>query len=111
MSLKPFVDDPELGIKRYWKDNGDGTASVVTQQDVTDVIEHAKERAKAQNTSRGRFMGDKWGAAAAIIPVGVQLKWLTEEGLDIYNPAHADRLKKKLNDPEWMHLRTNHFRM
>lgn len=109
MSLKPFLDSPEMGIKRYWQDNGDGTASVVTQQDVGELVEYAKTKANGQNTSAGRFMGDKWAASAAVIPAAVQLKWLTEEGLDIYNPAHADRLKKKLNDPEWRHLRTQHF--
>lgn len=111
MTLKPFVDDPALGIRRFWRDNGDGTASIVTQQDVGEVVDHARKRANAQNYSPGRFMGDKWAASAAIIPAGVQLKWLNEEGLDVFNPDHADRLKKKLNDPEWAWLRTNRFRV
>ncbi len=112
MTMKPFFDTPEQGIKRYWRDNGDGeTATIVTEQDVGQIVEDAKQDANNQNYSAGRFMGNVWGVSAARIPVAVQLKWLTEDGLDIFNPDHADQLKRKLNDPEWAHLRTNHFRV
>jgi hypothetical protein len=111
MSVKPFLDDKARGLKRFWRDNGDGTASIVTQQDVGEIVEDAKDRANGQNYSAGRFMGNKWGASAAVIPVAVQLKWLNEEGLDIFNPDHADRLKAKLNDPDYAYLRTNHFKV
>ncbi len=35
------------------------------------------------------------------------VKWLQEENLDIYNPDHAERLKRKLNSSEYMYLRTS----
>lgn len=38
------------------------------------------------------------------IPASVGMKWLVEEGLDIWNPRHADGVRKKLMDSDYRHL-------
>jgi len=42
---------------------------------------------------------------AASIPLVVVEQWLSE-GIDIFNPDHAEAIKRKLNDPENRYLRT-----
>ncbi len=42
----------------------------------------------------------------ASIPLVLIYKWRAEEGWDALNPAHADRLARKLNDPDYAWLRT-----
>jgi len=42
----------------------------------------------------------------ASIPLNLILRWKLEEGWDAFDPAHADRLARKLNDPEFHYLRT-----
>jgi hypothetical protein len=38
------------------------------------------------------------------IPASVGLKWLVEEGIDMWNPHHMDALKRKLMDSDYRHL-------
>jgi hypothetical protein len=48
---------------------------------------------------------------AAHIPDAVWMKWKIEEGIDIFNKDHLPAIKRKLDDPEWRHLRTSVFRL
>lgn len=47
----------------------------------------------------------------AQIPVGVQTKWLIEEGIDIYNEDHWPKVRAKLNSPEYRYLLVTHGRL
>lgn len=47
----------------------------------------------------------------ARIPNSVSMKWLREEGIDIYNKNHWKKVKQKLNDPEYAFLRTGNARV
>jgi hypothetical protein len=38
------------------------------------------------------------------IPASVGLKWLAEEGLDMWNPHHQDGVLRKLMDSDYRHL-------
>lgn len=38
------------------------------------------------------------------IPASLGLKWLAEEGIDMWNPHHMDAVKKKLMDSDYRHL-------
>jgi hypothetical protein len=42
----------------------------------------------------------------AFIPNIIRDKWINEEGWDCWAPENADRLMKRLNDPDWLYLRT-----
>jgi len=41
----------------------------------------------------------------ASIPTILQMKWLVEEGIDVYKKEHAHRVSKKLEDPEYRYLK------
>ena len=66
---------------------------------------------KAQSNEVGRKATDDCYNRVASIPAIIIAKWLLEDNLDIYHPDHAKRLKQKLNDPEWLYLRTNEMRL
>lgn len=93
------------GVTTSYVFDDDGNLTVNTAQDVEAVL----EANKAQSNEITNKSDDMWHAAR--IPTVVQLKWLLEEGLDIYNPEHAKRVAAKLNSNEWRHLRTGHFQL
>jgi hypothetical protein len=71
-------------------------------QDVEDIIERNKRLQDEPQKS-------DWGRHIATIPNNILLKWMLEEGVPVFGmPAHEwDKfLRKKLNDPDWRHLRT-----
>ena len=107
--LKPLVGAAFAGdVSHWWRDNGDGTSSIVSAQDVAPVLE--RNRAIANHN-------DGWSPTrelrrAAFIPNIVRQKWLEEEGWDAYRPdLYGEQLRRKLNDPDWRYLRTAEWRM
>jgi len=108
--FKPFDYDPFTGITtlRRFNYNGGGDKSTVDYlktQDVEPILEaNKRERynAKGKACERGRL-----GFKVATIPINLQYKWLTEEGWDCLSPDPGcqKKLRQKLNDPEYMHLR------
>jgi hypothetical protein len=47
----------------------------------------------------------------ASIPLVIVMKWLLEDGIDIFNPNHKEAVRRKLNDPDYRHLRTGMGRL
>jgi hypothetical protein len=109
MSLKPLVSAAVVGeASHWWRDNGDGTSSVISVQDVAPALE--RNRAMANHNdgwSRSREL-----RRAAFIPNVIRQKWLDEEGWDAYRPdLYGEQLRRKLNDADWRYLRTAEWRM
>lgn len=71
----------------------------------TDDVEHVLDQNKRLANHGTHHNTDKTRYLAASIPMSVWLKWKTEEGWDAFDPNYKDKLKQKLNDPEWRHLR------
>jgi hypothetical protein len=42
----------------------------------------------------------------AEIPLIIAEKWKNELGVDVFDKNHADAVRRLLNDPEWLYLRT-----
>ena len=42
----------------------------------------------------------------ASIPAGVQLKWMIEKGVDVYNKDHGKEVLALVNNPEYSYLKT-----
>lgn len=87
--------------------------TIETVQDAAPFLEANKRTMTAEpggamglNARSKRQIQNGWWHVASI-PIGVQMKWMTEYGVDIFNEDHAKRVKKLLNDPEWAYLRTN----
>jgi len=68
-------------------------------------IESVLERNKALYTHNDGYSKSRELRRVASIPMVVIEQWL-KEGIDIYNPDHAEAVKRKLNDSENMFLRT-----
>lgn len=99
--MKKLLSDKN-GIKTTMEVNSDKT-TVSKTQDVEGLLNLNKIRSNVM----GKKINDDAYNHVASIPATLIVKWLQEEGLDIYNPDHAHRLKLKLNDPEYMYLRTS----
>lgn len=95
-------------VAHGWRDNGDGTSTIVSVQDVAPAL----ERNKAMAAHNDGWSPSRELRRAAFIPNIIRQKWLTEEGWDAYRPdLYGEQLRRKLNDPEWRYLRTAEWRV
>lgn len=93
------------GITRYWRDDGDGNATLATCQDVSDILEGNKAKAAHNDGyTKSRDM-----ARIASIPLTIIYKWMTEEGWDPFSsdPDCQKKLAQKLDSNEYRYLRTS----
>lgn len=104
------LSDLAPGVSRSIRFDAKGDATLKTETRMSDVKAALDHNATARNHTPGKT-ADGTMVRCASIPAAVVLKWLTEEGLDVYNPQHADRLMRKLNDPDWAYLRTGGGRL
>ncbi len=93
------IDDGRWnGLAKLIRADDEGTVEV-KYQDVgsTDVVVEENKRAEGVNKR-----SELWHVGH--IPASLGMKWLVEEGLDIWNPHHADGVRKKLMDSDYRHL-------
>lgn len=96
--------DPLTGQRQYFGWNRDGEHAIIDEFDGVDT-QAVLDRNKALE---GHGMGSDWRLAASI-PPEIQYRWLDEHGIEFWNPAHADGVKRLLNSNEYRYLRVNHF--
>lgn len=96
--------DPSRGVRKYMA-AGDTPDSVLvrTQCDDADVIQRNKA---LQNDTFDR-QADLWHAAS--IPTSVMYEWLTKFGVNAWNPAHADGVKRLLNSSDYRWCKVKHI--
>ena len=101
--MKQLFDyDPETGVREIFVPTDDGF-QIRTEQDCEPILDLNKAK---------RSMGKEYYAAdpdmwkVAEIPIVVQMKWLCEHGVDIYNRDHWPAVKRLLNSNEWRYLKT-----
>jgi len=103
MTLKRILTrNSRTGVERWLHHDGEKIA-VETRQDVARALD-------ANLVERNAFAGykdsgDRHMHKVAHIPAVVIDQWLAE-GIDVFDPEHADRVWNKLNDPDWRKLRT-----
>ncbi|HWA60863.1 MAG TPA: hypothetical protein VG939_05785 [Caulobacteraceae bacterium] len=90
------------GVRHAWRDDGDGVRTLVSSQDVEAIL----DRNKAMATHNDGYAPSRELRRVASIPLVLILKWKNEEGWNAFDPACAERLRRKLNDPEYQFLRT-----
>ena len=103
--MKRVISD-KFGIKTIMEIDGDKT-NISKSQDVEALLNFNKAKS---NELKKDIHSDAYNHVASI-PAILIAKWLTEENLDIYNPAHAERLKRKLNSNEYLYLRTSELHL
>ena len=106
-----MIGDPlpllrEHGVRHEWLDNGDGTYTVRSSQDVEPLLERNKALANANDG----YTPSREMRRLASIPNIVLMQWLAEAGsFEILRDPEF--LAKKLNDPDYAYLRNVHFNL
>ncbi len=95
------MSEPVMKVTGVWVD-GDKIIERKTQ-DVEPILEDNK---RLYNEPGGGWSKSRELRRVASIPLVVAEKWMREEGIDIFSPDHWPAIRRKLNDPEWRHLRT-----
>lgn len=87
-------------IKDMWEDEGKLVTKL--EQDVEPILENNK---RLQNDGTGGWSKSRELRRVATVPLIVIDQWL-REGINVFDPNHAEAVKRKLNDPQYAHLRT-----
>lgn len=100
---KALLDiDPLTGVRQYFGWDNDGNEYLVDEIDQAHtkaIIDQNKRLANA-DAGRGKDM-----RLVASVPPQVQFEWLDKHGVEFWNPAHKDGVKRLLNDPDYRYLR------
>ena len=99
--------DPMTGVRETWGYDPDtDTTYIETSQDVEPILDINKAIANDDDATRKGIKDGMW--RYAVIPLIVQLRWLTEYGSANWpmKPGNEKLLFKLLNSPEWRYLRT-----
>ena len=102
MSGWRFGHQDKDGIVKHWRPDGSGGIEVKISQDVAPLL----DRNRAMANHNDGYTESREMRRVASVPAIVRQKWLIEEGWDMMDPAHSDKLARKLNDPDWAYLRT-----
>jgi hypothetical protein len=107
MSRELFSYDATTGMSVYF-DYNELTDEVTLEyeQDVQPLLDANKVQANEPEFTRQGIKQEMWKYAS--IPVGLQMKWLVEEGLDVYDDNAWPQIFRKLNDPAYAYLKTTH---
>lgn len=76
----------------------DDTVLVKREFDAGHATDHLDRNKALQNEDFDR-KSELWHAAS--IPISVMYEWLTKYGVNAWNPAHADGVKKLLNSSDY----------
>ena len=100
MSGWELLDDGSFNGLRKWMratDEDEGTVQIKYEDVGGDQVIERNKRADTHKVDK-----DMWHVGS--IPASVGMKWLVEEGIDMWNPNHADAVKRKLMDSDYRHL-------
>lgn len=95
-----LIDDGSWnGVRRWMRafDDDEGTVQVKSEGVGEQYIIEENKRAEGVDKR-----SELWHVGH--IPASLGLKWLVEEGLDMWNPTHMDGVKRKLMDSDFRHL-------
>ncbi len=111
--MKRLLDYDHLSGVKTWHEYDDLTKETIIsqEQDVGPILERNKKLQNIGADGGGLNQYARQGIKndfvhVGTIPVGVQLKWRKEHGVDIYNPNHTKAIMKLMNDPDYRYLRT-----
>lgn len=92
------------GGVNYTIEDGDrpGESVIIGRQDASALL--SENRAMANHNDG--YSPSRELRRVARIPLHLIHQWKVEEGWDAFDPDHADRLARKLNDPDYRYLRT-----
>ena len=97
--------DPATGLQT-WHDYDSLTdkTTIGYAADSSAILEVNKAMQNDVDFSKKGIKDEFWMYAQ--IPVAVQVDWLINKGVDVYNRDHAKKVFELVNDPEYRHLKT-----
>ena len=105
MKRRLIAEDPITGIATFHEYNPDtDETTLIYVGDDGPCLEENKRLANDDEYTKNGIKQEFWRYAS--IPPSVQLKWLTEKGVDVYNKEHGKAVGRLVNDREWGYLKT-----
>lgn len=98
-----MLSQSELGTETWFHSDGD-KIRIETRQDVSAILEANKRQRNEFQSYKDK--GEHHFHHYATIPWVVMERWRNEYGIDVFNPDHAEGVKRLLNDGDWRYLRT-----
>lgn len=95
----------------YWWDDVEDKLFINRVDDIEAILNNNVKEYNSHSTKTSKKFHHEVLNKVASIPLVIVEKWRKEEGLDVFNKDHADRVKRKLNDPEYRYLRTSPWRV
>lgn len=104
MQRRMLSKDPFTGLETHHEyDPATEETRIILTGDAEPVLEENKRLANDTQYSKKGIKQEFWKYAS--IPAGIQVKWLIEHGVDVYNTQHAERMGKLLELPEYKYLK------
>lgn len=88
------------GVRKWMRATDDDEGTVEVKYEDIGASKAAVEENKRAEALNKR--GEMWHVGH--VPASVGLKWLAEEGIDMWDPSHWDAVKKKLMCSDYRHL-------
>jgi len=100
----PLPTKPGMRKTYHWDHDDGGKFVVNTEQDVEPYLERNKA---LQNSGWDGYDKARDFRHIGTVPDVIAMRWLTEHGVNLYDPAHQDGVKRLLNDPDYRFLRSS----
>ena len=108
MDKRLLSHDPITGLDTWHSYDSQTDETIISYSgDCSPILEQNKALANNTEISKAGIKDGFWLYAS--IPASLQVKWLIEDGIDIWNKHHGPRISAKLEDPEYRFLKTTHL--
>jgi len=105
MSRRLIGSDPLTGIDTFHEyDSLSDETRIIHIGDSEPYLEANKRQANDEDYTKKGIKNEWWKYAS--IPPAVQVKWLIEHGVDVYNAGHGKEVLKLVNHPDYRYLKT-----
>lgn len=105
MTKRLLSHDGITGISTFHEyDSQTDETRIIHIGDSTPYLEQSKAEANDDEQTKKGIKNGFWHYAS--IPPAVQVKWLIEKGVDVYNKHHGKEVGKLVNSPEYAYLKT-----
>ena len=106
MTKRILDHDAFTGITTYHSyDHGTKQTTIERVQNIAPILDRNKALYNDGDYKQKTMKDSFWHAAH--IPMIVIEKWRNEEGIDVFNPEHINKVRAKLNSSEYQYLRTS----
>ena len=110
MGKRLLNKDPFTGILTYHEYDSltdETTISYEADSSATSFVLDTNQKIANDEDTTKKGIKQGWWLVASIPPI-LQIEWLINEGIDVYNKDHWPRVKAKLEDRDFSKVKTTH---